>query len=64
MMDETPSVQEPAGVEDDVLELTDRYEAPEAEHIGDLDIAPAEAEERQLKELSIRTEIAAKKVPK
>ncbi len=44
MMDETPSVQEAVAVEDDVLELTDRYEAPEAEHIGDLDIAPVEAE--------------------
>ena len=28
---------EPAAVEDDVLELTDRYEAP-AETIGDLDV--------------------------
>lgn len=44
MMDETPSVQEPAASDDDVLELTDRYQAPEAEHIGDLDIAPAEPE--------------------
>lgn len=44
LMDETPSAPEPAAVEDDVLELTDRYEAPEAEHIGDLDIAPADEE--------------------
>lgn len=34
MMDETPSVQD-----DDVLELTDRYEAPAAETIGDLDVS-------------------------
>ena len=39
LMDETPSVQEPAASEDDVLELTDRYEAPAAEVIGDLDVA-------------------------
>ena len=39
LMDETPSMQEPAAVEDDVLELTDRYEAPAAgETIGDLDV--------------------------
>ena len=44
MMDETPSVQEPAASDEDVLELTDRYEAPDAEHIGDLDIAPVEPE--------------------
>lgn len=44
MVDETPSVQEAVAVEEDVLELTDRYEAPEAEHIGDLDIAPGEPE--------------------
>jgi cell pole-organizing protein PopZ len=42
--DETPSVQEPVAVEEDVLELTDRYEAPDAEHLGDLDIAPSEVE--------------------
>ena len=36
MMDETPSVQD-----DDVLELTDRYEAPAAETIGDLDVSSA-----------------------
>ena len=38
LMDETPSVE--AAPEEDVLELTDRYEA--AETIGDLDVAPAE----------------------
>ena len=38
LMDETPSVQEPAASEDDVLELTDRYETPAAETIGDLDV--------------------------
>lgn len=42
MMDETPSVQEPASSDEDVLELTDTYEAPET--IGDLDVGPAEAD--------------------
>lgn len=43
MMDETLSVQEPVSAEEDVLELTDTYEAPAAaaESIGDLDVAPA-----------------------
>ena len=37
-----PFEPEPAGAgEDDVLELTDRYDAP-AETIGDLDVTPAE----------------------
>lgn len=44
MMDETPSVQEPAASEEDVLELTDRYEAPAAETIGDLEVSTPEAE--------------------
>ena len=44
MMDETPSVQEPEAAEEDVLELTDTYEAPAAESIGDLDVSPAEPE--------------------
>ncbi len=40
MMDETPSVQE-----DDVLELTDRYQEPvAAETIGDLDVTPSAPE--------------------
>ena len=44
-MDATPSMQEPAAVEDDVLELTDRYEAPAAaETIGDLDVMNPEPE--------------------
>ena len=43
MMDETPSMEERAQSEEDVLELTDRYQAPDAEHMGDLDIAPVEA---------------------
>lgn len=34
---------EPLPVEDDVLELTDRYEAPPAETIGDLDVSTPEA---------------------
>lgn len=37
LMDETPSMQEPAASEEDVLELTDV-----AERVGDLDITPAE----------------------
>lgn len=40
LMDETPSVE--AAPEEDVLELTDRYDSPAAETIGDLDVAPAE----------------------
>ncbi|MBB4083045.1 DUF2497 domain-containing protein [Brevundimonas lenta] len=43
MMDETPSVQEPVSSEEDVLELTDTYEAP-AESIGDLDVSASEPE--------------------
>lgn len=39
LMDETPSVQEPAASEDDVLELTERAEP---EQIGDLEVAEAE----------------------
>ncbi|MBX9574156.1 MAG: DUF2497 domain-containing protein [Caulobacteraceae bacterium] len=39
MMDETPSTQD-----DDVLELTDRYEEPAAETIGDLDVTPSAPE--------------------
>lgn len=42
MMDVTPSVEEPAQSDDDVLELTHRYEAPAAETIGDLDVVAAE----------------------
>ena len=43
-VDETPAVEEPA-VEEDVLELTDVYEAPPAaEAIGDLDVFTAEPE--------------------
>ncbi len=41
LMDETPSVQEPESSEDDVLELTEAYQPPVAESIGDLDISPA-----------------------
>lgn len=46
LMDETPSVQEPEpeAAEEDVLELTEAWEAPAAESIGDLDVSPAEAE--------------------
>jgi len=45
LMDETPSMQEPeAGAEEDVLELTEAYEPPAAETIGDLDVSPAEPE--------------------
>jgi len=41
LMDETPSMEEPAASEEDVLELTDTYEAPAAESIGDLEVSPA-----------------------
>ena len=41
-MDETPSMEEPHASEDDVLELTDAYEAPVAESLGDLDISTPE----------------------
>lgn len=44
LMDETPSTEEPAASEEDVLELTETYEAPAAESIGDLDVSPAEDE--------------------
>ena len=42
LMDETPSMEEPAASEDDVLELTDAYQAPAAESLGDLDISATE----------------------
>lgn len=42
LMDETPSMEEPHSSEEDVLELTEAYEAPAAESLGDLDISPAE----------------------
>lgn len=42
LMDETPSMEEPHASEEDVLELTDAYEAPAAQSIGDLDISPSE----------------------
>ena len=38
-MDPTPSVEEPGAAEEDVLELTDLYEAPKSETIGDLDVS-------------------------
>lgn len=44
LMDETPSTQEPVSSEEDVLELTETYEAPVAESIGDLDVSPAQPE--------------------
>lgn len=45
LMDETPSMQEPEP-EEEILDLTDRYEAPAAETIGDLDvIGPADEPE-------------------
>jgi len=44
LMDETPSVQEPEAVEEDILELTDTYEAPAVESIGDLDVSSPEPE--------------------
>ena len=44
MMDETPSVQNPVASEEDVLELTDTWEAPAAETIGDLEVSASEPE--------------------
>lgn len=44
LMDETPSMQEPEAAEEDVLELTEAYEPPAAESIGDLDVSAAEPE--------------------
>jgi cell pole-organizing protein PopZ len=41
MMDETPSVQEPEAVEEDVLELTEPWETP-TETIGDLDVSTSQ----------------------
>ena len=41
MMDVASEEQEPVASDDDVLELTDTYEAPVAESIGDLDVSPA-----------------------
>jgi cell pole-organizing protein PopZ len=46
-MDETPPEPEPEpqpAAEEDVLELTDAYEAPAAESIGDLDVTTAQDE--------------------
>ena len=44
MMDVASEEQEPVASDDDVLELTDTYEAPVAESIGDLDVSPAEVD--------------------
>jgi cell pole-organizing protein PopZ len=41
---EAPAFEEPDAPEEDVLELTDVYEAPAAEAIGDLDVFSAEPE--------------------
>ena len=41
-MDPAPTVEEPEAAEEDVLELTDLYEAPATESIGDLDVTPPE----------------------
>jgi cell pole-organizing protein PopZ len=44
LMDETPSMQadEPQDELDEILDLTDRYEAPASESIGDLDVSAVE----------------------
>ena len=39
VVEAAPVVEEPAVVEDEVLELTEPYEAPAAQSIGDLDVA-------------------------
>lgn len=44
LMDETPSRQEPESSEEDVLELTEAYEPPATESIGDLDVSAPEPE--------------------
>ena len=46
LMDQTPSVQEaePQDEREEILDLTDRYEAPAAESIGDLDVSAVEPE--------------------
>jgi hypothetical protein len=41
-MGEYPSIAEPQAPEEDVLELTEPYEAPASESIGDLDISTPE----------------------
>ncbi len=41
---EAPAAPEPAPVEEDVLDLTEIYQAPAAETIGDLDVSTPEAE--------------------
>ncbi|HEY0104222.1 MAG TPA: DUF2497 domain-containing protein [Brevundimonas sp.] len=45
LMDETPSMQEPEAADEDVLELTEAYQPPVAESIGDLDVSPAQEPE-------------------
>ena len=45
LMDETPSMQEPEPADEDVLELTEAWQAPAAESIGDLDVSAPEAPE-------------------
>ena len=42
LMDETPSMQEPEPADEDVLELTEAWQAPAAESIGDLDVSAPE----------------------
>ena len=44
LMDQTPSMEEPVSSEEDVLELTDTYEAPATESIGDLAVSSADDE--------------------
>ena len=39
VLEAAPLVEEPEVVEDEVLELTERYEAPASQSIGDLDVA-------------------------
>ena len=44
LVEETPPAPEPAPVEEDVLDLTEVYQAPAAETIGDLDVSTPEPE--------------------
>lgn len=55
MMDVTPEMQEPVASEEDVLELTETYEAPVAESIGDLEVSPAEPEPFPVSESAFET---------
>ena len=62
LMDETPSMQEPEG-EEDVLELTEAYEAPAVESIGDLDVSAPEPEPEPFPVAPVSESVFAEPVP-